>query len=628
MPPTGPTLVALALSFAVAPHAMAQTDYYNTESHHPLLVEDATPLERHAFELRAAPLTLERRDDGTYIWMLTPELSYGVLPRTHVEIGAALAWRDPGAVGSSGSLAGVDIAVMHQLQLERRTSPALAVALHLAAPAGGLAHDDWLASLRGMATRTLSFARVHLNGEYTAGSSRQARGIRHASRWSAGVAVDRAFPLGSALIAAEIVASKPMGRQAGDVHPGGGPPSTALVWRTGGGARWQWTPRLTMDAGVARALSGPHRGWELTLGLSRSFGARSLVPVPQRPDAAPRGWPIVHDQFYLPAEHNWAFRARYAGADRMFNAFDYGHAILYETLYTRPGAPASRLEVDEYDRITTEILIAPPRLPLEEGAIEIAYAALVPEVKAMFEWAHILHRQLYDVWADDRIADADKDARVAELLRYYRSRSDIAFSTVPKQMELMERQPYSLAFRKAYPKFNGLIWAYHWLQIGLYDALIAGRTPDERQTNVSAAVARFWQMLQAPPEHLPRLMPMGPAVAPLFAARYPEAAVIFDNLHSMHDVVSDILASPVVPRSGKREAILQAGARYRADEPFAMSMQEWREMARVMGAHNMGGPATGFTAELPTPTVPIGATHMDVMGHQHPAPSSTPRHDH
>jgi hypothetical protein len=57
-------------------------------------------------------------------------------------------------------------------------------------------------------------------------------------------------------------------------------------------------------------------------------------------------------------------------------------------------------------------------------------------------------------------------------------------------------------------------------------------------------------------------------------------------------------------------------------EPLATSIAEWREMARAMGAHNLGGPATGFTAELPTPTVPVGAAHMDAMGHEHPAPST------
>ncbi len=372
-----------------------------------------------------------------------------------------------------------------------------------------------------------------------------------------------------------------------------------------------------MDAGLARTTSGPHRGWHLTLGVARVFGVRGLVRVPDVPPRPPRDWPVLHEQHYLPMPHNWRFRDRFAAADRMFNAFDFGHAILYETLWTTPDAPPSRLERDVYDRIVNEILPAPPRLPLEEGAIEPAYARLVPEVKAMFDWAHVLHRQLYDVWADDRLTSDEKDARVAELVRYYRSRADLAFSIVPKDMTLMEGQPYSLAFRRAYPKFNGLIWAYHWLQVGLYDALMAGRNPAERQANVDAAVGRFWQMLADAPASLPRLMPMTPAVAPRFTERYPEAAAIFDNLHSMHDVVSDILVSDTVPRERKREAILEAARHYRDPAPFAMTADAWRDMAARMGIHNMGGPAVGFTAELPTPTVPIGASHHDAMEHEH-----------
>jgi len=65
-------------------------------------------------------------------------------------------------------------------------------------------------------------------------------------------------------------------------------------------------------------------------------------------------------------------------------------------------------------------------------------------------------------------------------------------------------------------------------------------------TGVLAAVARFRQMIEHPPTNMPRIMPMTAAVAPAFAARYPEAAIIFDNLHSMHDVVSDILANPTL----------------------------------------------------------------------------------
>ena len=330
-------------------------------------------------------------------------------------------------------------------------------------------------------------------------------------------------------------------------------------------------------------------------------------------------WSQQYEQFYMPASHNWVFRRNYPGADRLFNAFDYGHAILYEKLYTNPGAPASDLEEREYNFITRRLLVSPPRLPLEEGAIEIAYVKLAPEAKLMFEWAHLLHRQIYDVLGDDRLSQAEKDAEIADLLRYYKTRPDLAFSSVPKNMELMEGQYYATAFRENYPKFNGLIWGYHWLQVGLYEPLMVGRTTDERQAGVTAAVTRFRQMLVNAPENMPRVMPMTAAIAPTFAARYPEAAIIFDNLHGMHDVISDILASPEVPREKKREEILRAAERYRDATSFVMTEAEWREMAQMMGANNMGGPVLGFLEDFPEPTLPRGAVMagMDhgAMGH-------------
>ncbi len=325
-------------------------------------------------------------------------------------------------------------------------------------------------------------------------------------------------------------------------------------------------------------------------------------------------WSRTYEQFYLPGSFNWQFLRNYPAGAKLFNAFDFGHAILYESLWTKPNAPVSELEVRWYDRLTKEILVNPPHVPLEEAAIEIAYAKLAPEAKTMFDWAHLLHRQIYDVWADERIPIERKDALVAELVAYYKTRPDLAFSSVPKTMELMEGQSYSTAFRKNYPKFNGLIWAYHWLQIGLYEPLLAGKNKDERQTGVLATVTRFRQMIENPPTWMPRVMPMTPEVAPLFTARYPEAAIIFDNLHSMHDVVSDILANPAVPRNQKRVEIMRAAARYRDDTSFVQTRDQWLEMARMMGIQNMGGPVMGFLAAFPTPTVERGAV-MAGMDH-------------
>lgn len=320
------------------------------------------------------------------------------------------------------------------------------------------------------------------------------------------------------------------------------------------------------------------------------MGVVFTVAAAAAPSDASAQWVTTYEQFYQQAPHNWVFRNNYQAADRLFNAFDYGHAILYEKLWTMPDAPPSILEEKEYDFLTKKVLVRPPRVPLEEGAIEIKYVQLAPEAKQMFEWAHILHRQLYDVLADERLDQAGKDREVQRLVDYYKSRRDVAFSSKPKSMKLMQEQPYSLAFRKAYPKFNGLIWGYHWLQVGLYEPLMVGKNVQERQAGVRATVARFWQMLQDPPRTFPYQMPMTPAVAPMFAARYQEAAIIFDNLHSMHDVISDILANDSVPRDRKRAEILLAAERFRDDTSYVMTPAAWLAMAGHMGIENMGGP--------------------------------------
>jgi len=337
-------------------------------------------------------------------------------------------------------------------------------------------------------------------------------------------------------------------------------------------------------------------------------------------------WSTVHEQFYLPESHNWAFRQNYNAAERMFYAFDYGHAILYETLWTRPDAAPRLLEEQIYDRLTRRVLVRPPRLPLEEAAIEVEYAKLAPEAKAMFEWAHVLHRQAYDVWADERISGDRKDEKIAQLLAYYISRPEVAFSSRPKSMDLMDGQRYSLAFRERFPKYNGLIWAYHWLQLGLYEPLLVGNSQSERQALVRATVARFWQMLENPPETMPYLMPMTAAIAPRFAERYPEVSIIFDNLHMMHDVISDILASDEVAREHKGAEIRRVGELFRDDTSYVTTVEEWRQMAMGMGVNNQGGPAIGHLGEHPVPTVPRGLSMagMDAADMDHGAHGPQP----
>jgi hypothetical protein len=307
----------------------------------------------------------------------------------------------------------------------------------------------------------------------------------------------------------------------------------------------------------------------------------------------------VAEQTYLGASYNWVFRNRFPPTDRLFNAFDYGHAILYERLLRdagRANGAGEDIERREFTFITTRLLVHPPALPLEEHAIGPTFTNLVPELSAVFDWAHMLHRQLYDVLSDQKLDSAARDIRVAQLLRYYTSRRDLALSTAPKGMELMEGATYSLVFRRQDPKFNGLLWSYHWYQLVLYDALLATDDTAGQRQNVDAATARFWALLADAPLHMPSVMPLAAAVSPRFASRYADAAIIFDNLHSLHDVVADILASRAVAPGEKRSSILRAMRSFQDTTTDVTTRDEWRSMAREMGVEKMGGVA-------PTPAV-------------------------
>lgn len=298
-----------------------------------------------------------------------------------------------------------------------------------------------------------------------------------------------------------------------------------------------------------------------------------------------------NEQFYYPGSFNWVFLRDYPKAARLFNAFDYGHAVLYERLYTRPDSADQAMALThEFQFLTTELLVNPPRFAIPEETIEPAYAKLAWQAKLMFDWAHLLHRQIYDVYADEQLSDARKDSLIERVTDYYLTRRDLAFTAVPKSMALMDGQYYSQVFRRRHPRFNGLIWAYHWLQVGLYEPLIIGRTPEERQAGVRAAMDKFWDMVADPENKMPAVMPMTPTVAPNFAARHPRAAAIFDNLHMMHDVISDILASDKVPRNKKREVIYGALAEFRDTIRNVVTDREWREMGEMMGGvEAMGG---------------------------------------
>ncbi len=253
---------ALLLIALAAPAAGAQTDFYNTDRGRPLTTEDAIVIERRAFELQAAPLTFQRVMRGVSHWGIAPELAWGFAPRTQIELALPIAVEDDGTRPRAlVAAAGLEIELLHQLNTETTTLPALALGAGVHLPVGPLAPSRAIPTVRALMTRTLGWGRVHINGAYSPGDDLAISdpGAAEATRWQAGFAVDRTFVLRSLLVGAEVVAQSPL------IADG------TTEWRSAIGVRQQLSPRLAMDAGVGRRVSSGDAGWTLTMGAAYAF---------------------------------------------------------------------------------------------------------------------------------------------------------------------------------------------------------------------------------------------------------------------------------------------------------------------------------------------------------------------
>jgi hypothetical protein len=261
-------LMGAAGLLLVAAPLQAQTDYYNTDTGRPLLIEDAYALERRGFELQVAPMRLTRTRGGVYTWGIEPELAFGIAKRTQLEIGVPIAYVDQrGGAGGTG-ITGVEMSLLHNLNVET-SIPAFAIAGDLLLPVGRFAPARSYASVKGIMTRTFPAMRLHVNAQYTFGSDLSSTSIApvggpaqnvEVSRWIAGAAIDKALPLRSLLLSAELYARQSL--RVGE----------PLEWNSGVGVRYQIAPRWVMDGGIGRALTGTDHAWFMTGGGAYAFG--------------------------------------------------------------------------------------------------------------------------------------------------------------------------------------------------------------------------------------------------------------------------------------------------------------------------------------------------------------------
>jgi len=274
--------------------------------------------------------------------------------------------------------------------------------------------------------------------------------------------------------------------------------------------------------------------------------AASLVTV----SAASAQW-VTRDERRAPrGEWNWALPRELPALYREFNGIDFGHAHLAQALLGAQDSSSvetARLQVLEF-------IFSGPEVPPDEELVAPDFARAVWEAQRAFGWAHQLHRSLYDLFASDRVED--KDAAYRQILADYLSKPEAITSHALDHHGALWGFPESRAFSKRFPKFNAQIWAYHWLQAAVYDVQVEGGASLQRE-QMPKVISWYHGYLANPPLDW-QFMPLMREAAPAFAERFPEAAVIFDNLHMLHDNVDDVLSSPEIYTSlaAKRSAVV------------------------------------------------------------------------
>jgi hypothetical protein len=254
--------VALAMC---APRAAAQIDYRNLDDDRPARLEDAYPVERHAFEL-LFPHSVTRLAGGAAVHASIFELTWGVLRDAQIGLKAPVASLDkPGPSGGVLGLSGLRAFALYNFNTEAPWLPALALRGDLHVPAGALGGDRTRGEIKAIATRSFGLTRLHVNAAAGIGAEGAEPAVEGSPRWWAGGAVDRTLFRQSVLLVAEVYA----------VRESRGAP---LEVTTSVGARWQFSPTVVFDAGLTRRLSDTGPDFGITAGLSYAFALTPLIP--------------------------------------------------------------------------------------------------------------------------------------------------------------------------------------------------------------------------------------------------------------------------------------------------------------------------------------------------------------
>jgi hypothetical protein len=322
------------------------------------------------------------------------------------------------------------------------------------------------------------------------------------------------------------------------------------------------------------------RHWAAPALLACAGAAVPTSGVAQLPDAS--------------ADHTAVLRRDYPQAYALLLRLQTAQAMAYAHLARDGdavraeggGLPSPGFESDLVRRLTELIN---DRGAAEDAASEASagYAVLGETAADILRKGQAFQLEVLGILADPEIAD--RRGELARAVERYRSQAATALPNAPKDMDVLYDHPQAFAFRTRYPDLGGLLWAGHWLRLAATEPLTDFSDPDQRAAGLDTVVNRYHEKLSdgEPPRAFPSQIPLAPAIAPGFIYMSPEAAMIWDNLSLMQEVLADILASPAV--TDVRAALDSAIQFFRDPDARVTERADWESMALQHGIFFQGG---------------------------------------
>ena len=305
-----------------------------------------------------------------------------------------------------------------------------------------------------------------------------------------------------------------------------------------------------------------------------------------------------------------ALRQQHPDLYELVTRMERAHGVLFAEL-AREGdvvrasgddLPTFGFEFDMIDRLT--FLVQSEGTADEEAdAATAGYAALGTRGAEIVGWGQAFQREVLSILANPEVED--QGVALADAVRRYRSRTEVALPSAPKDMDILYGHEYALGFRTGYADLTGLLWAGHWARLAATEPFTDLDPGPERLTGIDTVTTRYFAKLSygEPPDFFPSEIPLAPAIAPGLIWESPETAMIWDNLSMLLEVLADVLASP---ETSDVPVAIEATLDFFMDPTVAVTDQdEWEIMALRHGIFFQGG----------YPLVPMTESERNADGH-------------